>query len=69
MFKFEVVYYNDIYSDVPLTLGKKYVAFARYEYSTTWQLVNDHGYLMSFTNKIFLKIEDFRKQQIEKLLI
>jgi hypothetical protein len=67
MFKFEVVYYNDIYSDIPLTLGKKYVAFARHDYSTTWHVVNDYGHVMSFNSKIFVKIEDYRELQLQKL--
>ncbi len=68
MLKFEVIYYyDDIYTNIPLTFGKKYVAFTRYDHSTTWNVVNDYGCLMSFTNKLFLKVEDYRELQLQKL--
>ncbi len=67
MEQFKAIYINPIYEKIPLTLGKTYLVFSSNKWG--WQIVSDDGFIRTFNKKMFVKIEDWRTHQFEKLAL
>lgn len=55
-----------------ITVGKSYDVISQHQdyiiYFTLYKLRNDKGNIILYNNKLFLNLEDWRKEQIDKIL-
>jgi hypothetical protein len=51
-----------------LTIGKKYELLAYIDFSDTVVIVNDYGSRYYYSSKNFVLIDDYREEQINKIL-
>lgn len=51
-----------------LTIGKKYELLAYIDFSDTVVIVNDYGSRYYYSSKNFVLLDDYREEQINKIL-